>query len=177
MAENGSFAALEKWVPPFRSQLLSLSLTLPVAHDQTLSLPKPQPNRANERASEQGKKREPENEGGREAGCYWAHSTQRRRRRLFRPPARSVEHSPSPRRGYRQLESWHQTTMGGGEAGREEKKPDGRATAAKCLLVQSASRPPSTRFSTVVIRHLRRHRRRRRRSHPVLTLDAFMHND
>ena len=156
----------------------SPSLSPPVAHDQTLSLPKPQPNRANERASEGTRERgERRKGGGLLLGSFDTTSSS-----PAIPPARPPDRWNTLRRGgrgYRQLESWHQTTMGGGE--REEKKPDGRATAAKCLLVQSASRPhslpPSTRFSTVVIRHLRRHRRRRRRSHPVLTLDAFMHND
>ena len=164
MAENGSFAALEKWVPPFRSQLLSLSLSLPVAHDQTLSLPKPQPNRANERAREEEGTRERGER--REGGGLLLGSFDTTSSSPAIPPARPPDRWNTLRRGgrgYRQLESWHQTTMGGGEEG-EEKKPDGRATAAKCLLVQSASRPPSlppsTRFSTVVIRHLRRHRRR-----------------
>ena len=133
-----------------------------------------------ERTSEQASKGRRGNQRTREGGRRAAIGLIRHNVVVPRYSARPPDRWNTLRRGgrgYRQLESWHQTTMGGGEAGREEKKPDGRATAAKCLLVQSASRPPSTRFSTVVIRHLRRHRRRRRRSRPVLALDAFMHND
>ena len=120
------------------------SLSLPVAHDQTLSLPKPQPNRANERASER-RKEEGTRERGREGGRRAAIGLIRHNVVVPRYSARPPDRWNTLRRGgrgYRQLESWHQTTMGGGEE-REEKKPDGRATAAKCLLVQSASRPPS----------------------------------
>ena len=143
MAENGSFAALEKWVPPFRSQLLSLSLSpgRPRPNPVITQATTEQSERASKRAREEEGTRE---RGKREAGCYWAHSTQRRRPPAI-PPARPADRWNTLRRGghgrgYRQLESWHQTTM---EGEREEKKPDGRATAAKCLLVQSASRPPS----------------------------------
>ena len=101
-----------------------------------------------ERTSEQGKKREPENEGERREGgglllgSFDTTSSSSPAIPPARPPDRWNTLRRGGGRGYRQLESWHQTTMGGGEEG-EEKKPDGRATAAKCLLVQSASRPPS----------------------------------
>lgn len=78
----------------------------PVAHFQTLSLPKPQPNRVSE-----GKKNEPENEE-RERERDAAIGLIRHNVVVgysARPPDRW--NTPS-RRGYRQLESWHQTTMG-----------------------------------------------------------------
>ena len=134
MAENGSFAALEKWVPPpFRSQLLSLSLSASVAHFQTLSLPKPQPNRVNERKR-----------GGSTAIGLIRHN-------VARPPDRW--NAPSSRRpaarDYRQLESWHQTTMGVRERGRprEEKKPDatggGRTRNGRQVPISPKCLPPA----------------------------------
>ena len=98
---------------------------------------------ASERGKEEGTRERGEEEGGRRAAIgLIRHNVVVVPRYSARPPDRWNTLRRGGGRGYRQLESWHQTTMGGGEEG-EEKKPDGRATAAKCLLVQSASRPPS----------------------------------
>ena len=60
MVENGSFAALEKWVPPFRSQLLSLSLCV------RRPLPNPVITEATTEQSERGKEERTGERGERE---------------------------------------------------------------------------------------------------------------
>ena len=140
MAENGSFAALEKWVPPFRSQLPSLSPPSPTtnpchspSHNRT--------ERTSEQASGRGKEEgtRERGEGGRRAAIGLIRHNVVVPRYSARPPDRwnTLRRGGRRGRGYRQLESWHQTTMGGGEEGREKARRarNGRQVpiSPKCL--------------------------------------------
>ena len=90
---NGSLRSVHSSYPS-----LSLTPGRPRPNPVITQATTEQSERASKRAEERrGNQRT--REGGREAGCYWAHSTQRRRPPLFRPPARSLEHSPPWRPG------------------------------------------------------------------------------